>query len=289
MGTYFSGGIKMKKITMILAALLVLTVALTGCQPKAVETTTAPVATEAPTTVAAPTDKGEYVDGVYTASYDFSDFRGWRAYLVMTVENGNIVSALGDYKNDNTGALKTEDEAYGTRMAERTNITPKQAYEQLNAATVEAQSADIDVVTGATNSSDSFIKMLKVLVEQAKTGDTTEAIFEQNATYSAKGVADERGWIPEIAITFEGGKIVAVVYDEKNAEGASKSEDEAYNKRMKDASGVSAKEAFTLFNEGLVAKQDPSAVDVVTGATAGYDKFVEIATKALETRIPYKK
>lgn len=93
---------------------------------------------------------------------------------------------------------------------------------------------------------------------------------------------DERGWKQVLEVTFDGDKIVDAKFDYINKDGQLKSEDEEYNKNMKEKSGVSAAEAVVQLAEDLVAKQDPDAVDVVTGATGTSEGFKELAKQAVE-------
>lgn len=93
---------------------------------------------------------------------------------------------------------------------------------------------------------------------------------------------DERGWKQVLEVTFDGDKIVDAKFDYINKDGQLKSEDEEYNQNMKEKSGVSAAEAVVQLAEDLVAKQDPDAVDVVTGATGTSEGFKELAKQAVE-------
>lgn len=279
----------MKKHLVFLVAIIAIAMAFTGCQPKpteAVEETTAAAATEAVTEAVG--EAGAYVDGTYYATYSHSDQRGWRAFVEMTVEGGKITVAKGDYINAD-GKLKTEDTAYAERMSAKTNVTPAQAFEQLQASVLENQSGAIDAVAGASSSSESYIHMVEGLVEKAKAGDTSELVLEANGDYTATGEADERGWTPAVTLTFENGKIVAVKFDETNADGKAKSTDEDYAKNMSAKTNVTPKDAYEQLQAALVEKQDPAAVDAVTGATSSSSKFVELAQKAIASRVPYKK
>ena len=95
---------------------------------------------------------------------------------------------------------------------------------------------------------------------------------------------DERGWKQVLQVTFDGDEIVDATFDYVNEDGAFKSEDEGYNTSMKEKSGVSAAEAMDALVADLIAKQDPDAVDVVTGATATSEGFVELAKQAVEQK-----
>ena len=51
---------------------------------------------------------------------------------------------------------------------------------------------------------------------------------------------------------------------------------------MKDKVGTGPAEYFKAYNEGLVAKQNPSDVEVLSGATHAHTSFVEYANKLIE-------
>lgn len=278
----------MKKHLLFLVLALAVALAFSGCQPKPAEAVEETTAAETEAVTEAPATEGALVDGSYYATYSHTDTRGWRAFVELTVEGGKITVAKGDYINAD-GKLKTEDTAYAERMKGVTNVAPAEAFEQLQAQVLEKQSAEIDAVAGATHSSESYIHMVEGLIEKAKAGDTSELVLEANGDYTAKGEADERGWTPAITVTFEGGKISAVVFDETNAEDKAKSTDEDYAKMMSDKTKVTPKEAYDQLAAALVEKQDPAAVDAVAGATASSDKFKELAQKAISTRAPYAK
>ncbi len=78
------------------------------------------------------------------------------------------------------------------------------------------------------------------------------------------------------------GKITESNYDYLDADGKSKKDDADYNRNMKDKSGVSAKEYIEKYNEELQAKQNPSDVDVVTGATHSYHSFQNYAEQLVQ-------
>lgn len=51
---------------------------------------------------------------------------------------------------------------------------------------------------------------------------------------------------------------------------------------MKDKMGTGPAEYFKAYNVGLVEKQKPSDVEVVSGATQAHTSFVEYANKLIE-------
>ena len=104
----------------------------------------------------------------------------------------------------------------------------------------------------------------------------------KDGTYKLVSEADKRGWHVEFTIVVEGGKITSSDYDNLNKDGKRKSEDEAYEKQMKDKMGTGPAEYFKAYNIGLVEKQNPSDVEVVSGATQAHTSFVEYANKLIE-------
>ena len=104
----------------------------------------------------------------------------------------------------------------------------------------------------------------------------------KDGTYKLVSEADKRGWHVEFTIVVEGGKIKSSDYDNLNKDGKRKSEDEAYEKQMKDKMGTGTAEYFKAYNIGLVEKQNPKDVEVVSGATQAHTSFVEYANKLIE-------
>lgn len=106
-----------------------------------------------------------------------------------------------------------------------------------------------------------------------------ETVALQDGSYKAEySQADERGWKAFVEVTVAGGQITATTFDYANEEGGLKSTDEAYNSQMKDIAGTSPAEFCPALGEALVAAQDPSKVDVVTGATTSSNDFTTLAT-----------
>ena len=112
-------------------------------------------------------------------------------------------------------------------------------------------------------------------------GEQPSGLVLRDGTYSEKGEADERGWVPEITVTVSGGKITDVVYDEVT--GLKKSEDTGYHEYFKSQKNVDLLAVYDGLQKDLAAKQDVEKVDAVAGATATYNVFKELAAEALAT------
>lgn len=95
-----------------------------------------------------------------------------------------------------------------------------------------------------------------------------------------EGQQDQYGWFPHMRLTFNGDTLTEVYFDYIDDNGAKKSDDEEYNSTMKEKTGVSAKEAQEMLRQNLIAVQNPTAVDIVTGATQTSTEFISMADQA---------
>ncbi|MGP6140759.1 MULTISPECIES: FMN-binding protein [unclassified Jeotgalibaca] len=114
----------------------------------------------------------ELQDGTYTLVQKNLDENGWKVDFTMVVEGGEITESNYDYKNE-AGELKSEDQAYQDRMSEKVGVGPQEYLPELNNQLVEKQDAsEVEVVSGATHSSDMFKEYAQQLIDAAKEGNT---------------------------------------------------------------------------------------------------------------------
>ena len=107
-------------------------------------------------------------DGTWTAEAEKFDDHGWKPNISIQVAEGKITEVAFDYVNED-GQSKKEDEGYNTAMKEKSGTNPKEAFPELEKQLVEKQDVDaVDVVTGATSSSESFKEMAKEALKQAR-------------------------------------------------------------------------------------------------------------------------
>ena len=101
------------------------------------------------------------------------DTRGWKTEFSITVVDGKITESTFDNVNE-AGAKKSEDAEYQANMAEKVGVGPADYFPQLNNQLIETQDPEaVEVVTGATQSSDTFKEYARLLIEAAEAGDTT--------------------------------------------------------------------------------------------------------------------
>ena len=115
-------------------------------------------------------------DGDYTVETAKADDHGYKAKLSIKVSDGKITEAKYNEFNGETNAMKREDKDYNEKMTGVSGIGPAEYEPQLEKALIEKQSSDIDVITGATSSSNQFKKLAEKVLKNAEEGKT-EDIF----------------------------------------------------------------------------------------------------------------
>jgi FMN-binding domain. len=226
-------------------------------------------------------------DGIYSLNETNFDENGWKVRFEMTVKDGKITKSDFNFINE-AGTLKTEDDDYETRMKEKVGVGPKEFIPELNEDLVEEQDAKaVDIVTGATHSSEKFINYAQQLIQASQAGDTTPIEIHNGATLQdgeyrlAEKNLDANGWKKYLNITVQGGSITAVDYNELNADGLKKTEDEGYNSKMSAKTGVGPKEYVPRLIEGLLEHQRAESVDAVSGATSSSKLFKMYAAQLI--------
>lgn len=114
-------------------------------------------------------------DGTFNAEFDKFDDHGWKGQVSITVADGKITDAKFDYVNEE-GALKSEDAEYQATMSSISGVGPAEFTKQYSEAIVEKQSAEVDVVTGATNSQADCKQLVEAALEYANEGKTETAV-----------------------------------------------------------------------------------------------------------------
>ncbi len=116
-------------------------------------------------------------DGYYTAEMaEFS--HGWKEYVCIQVKDDTIVSAEFNAK-DASGFIKAWDNEYMRNMGIVCGSYPNQYTREYVRQLIEEQKdIQVDSVTGATHSGDNFKKLVPVVIEQAKKGDSTTVQVE---------------------------------------------------------------------------------------------------------------
>lgn len=163
----YLGGIKMKKIVaLILSVLLVLSLSACGSKD-----TTEPSNTTPGTSTTTPADKpteeaGQYKDGVYPLDGEKGEY-GYNA-VEVTVEGGKI-SKVELKRMNPDGTEVNYDEWTGVEANGTTKPNLKQFREDMASQIIEKQSTEgIDTISGATDSTKSWLELVNKALESAK-------------------------------------------------------------------------------------------------------------------------
>ncbi|WP_270275051.1 extracellular electron transfer flavoprotein PplA [Enterococcus faecalis] len=285
---------KVNKFVKGFAAIALFSLVLAGCGADKKDNTTnsssaASSETKKSTESSAPAKKvagGDLKDGTYKLE-EKNEKNGYRAVFEMTVKDGKITESKYDNINADNKS-KTEDTKYEESMKAKSGVGPKEYIKQLNDSFVKAQSASgVEVVTGATHSSESFQNYAQQLIQAAQAGNTDTIEIDNGATlkdgtYSLKEKNDSNGYHTTFLMTVKDGKVTESNYDNVNADGKSKKDDTEYESKMKDVAGVGPKEYIETLNKEFVkamGEEDgsPAGVEVVTGATHSTHSFINYA------------
>ena len=285
---------KVNKFVKGFAAIALFSLVLAGCGADKKDNTTnsssaASSETKKSTESSAPAKKvagGDLKDGTYKLE-EKNEKNGYRAVFEMTVKDGKITESKYDNINAD-GKSKTEDTKYEESMKAKSGVGPKEYIKQLNDSFVKAQSASgVEVVTGATHSSESFQNYAQQLIQAAQAGNTDTIEIDNGATlkdgtYSLKEKNDSNGYHTTFSMTVKDGKVTESNYDNVNSDGKSKKDDTEYESKMKDVAGVGPKEYIETLNKEFVkamGEEDgsPAGVEVVTGATHSTHSFINYA------------
>ncbi|HFI0076415.1 TPA: FMN-binding protein [Streptococcus suis] len=158
----------MKKTKWMLKSLLVLGAAVTLVACGAKEESTS--SSTAETTTSESSSASAWKDGTYKAESGF-DERGWKFVHEITIEGGKITASTADYE-DKDGNLKSENAEYNATMKEKSGVSSAEATDKLDEELLAAQSADVEVVSGATTTSENFKKSTEALLKAAEEGNT---------------------------------------------------------------------------------------------------------------------
>jgi major membrane immunogen (membrane-anchored lipoprotein) len=227
----------------------------------------------------------DYQDGVYHAIYDRNDVRNWKAFVDITIEDGQIVEVYYDYIND-TDELRSKQQGYIEGFSAANGYTPREGFDELANRLIKEQDIEkVDAVSGATHSSRNFNELSAAALEKAREGDTSDTIVAlyDDGTYRVEADAyDEYGWKPFVELEISDHNITGVNFDSVNEEGKLKSDDAEYRKNMEAVTKTYPQKYQEELEQKLLDKQVISLVDAVTGATTSSTNFTALVEYALD-------
>jgi len=205
-------------------------------------------------------DVEEYADGTYTVASEANE-KGYVEAEVV-IGDGEIEEVTLDEYRD-TGELKGSD--YGLDEWH-------DAMEKLPQRFEEANSPNVDVVSGATSTSEKAIDAVDKALQRAA-GE--EEPFD--GTFMGVSDEDDRGYRGIALVTLENGEIEDVALEEAGEEGEFKDEDYDHEEWAE-----AAAELPERFREANTPE-----VDEYTGATSSSEKWMEAVERALDNASDY--
>jgi major membrane immunogen (membrane-anchored lipoprotein) len=111
-------------------------------------------------------------DGYYSAEAEEFDSYGWKEYISVCVSGGRII--VVEYNAFNkAGFIKSWDMNYMRVMNAVAGIYPNAYTRYYGGKFLEGQGTrDVDTLSGATESHDSFLQLAQAVLENARIGDT---------------------------------------------------------------------------------------------------------------------
>lgn len=109
-------------------------------------------------------------DGYYSAEAAALDSHGWKEFVTICVKSGKIVTVEYNAKNA-SGFVKSWDTHYMRDMNATYHTYPNKYTRQYGSDLLNKQNPDeVDAVTGATHSHDSFQILVRAAIRQADEG-----------------------------------------------------------------------------------------------------------------------
>ena len=122
------------------------------------------------------TEKTGLQDGYYTAqAAEFN--HGWKEYITIMVKDNSIGSVEYNAENE-SGFIKSWDNAYMQTMLHSNGTYPNEYTRNYASQLLSNQQEEIDALTGATSSYNSFKKLAAAVLKQAQKGDSSTVLVD---------------------------------------------------------------------------------------------------------------
>lgn len=119
----------------------------------------------------------QVADGIYRAEYADYNARGYKEFVEITFENGEITDVVFDAVSGVDGTLFSESEEMKVLMQSNTGTYPQKYLEDLVNQYKQNPDADsIDIVAGATESTQAYVVLAKALEKSIRAGYTDTVI-----------------------------------------------------------------------------------------------------------------
>ncbi|MBC3802848.1 hypothetical protein GH808_00125 [Acetobacterium fimetarium] len=222
------------------------------------------------------------VDGHYTASTRYYDNRGYAQKLDIVVKN-NIIAQAEFSEISRSGADRQTLEGPDKTWEDLSPYTLNSLYFRLYNGLILSQTPDeIDVVSGATQTSERFIKLSEAVVAQGMKGDTEPLVLDTFDTYTVVGQTDPDGFQGNMTAAFNGSKLTSLTYDEIRPEdGKSK------RKFTDSANNINYSVLFDTYLHDTITTQSLDAITPENELPPEKVKYMECLRLLKELRLPF--
>lgn len=153
-----------------------------------------------------------YPDGIFRGEFSAFDSSSWKPFLEIMIRGGRIVSASWDEVN-HTNEYKSQNRWYAETMKKHVGMTPSEVANELIDRLVARNAADIDTITGATQTSVRFKRLAEAILENVMAGRMDRTVLPMDDTYSAETERDADNHLVRLTLTFQNNRIVEARLD----------------------------------------------------------------------------
>lgn len=225
---------------------------------------------------------GSLSDGQYSAATKYYDARGYAQQLNIFIKNGVISQTnLKEINKNKADRLTVEgsDATWENLAVANLGALYLRLYNEL----LLSQNPDeIDAVSGATQTSERYVKLSEAILDQAKKGDHEPIKIDTLDTYSITSTPDRDGYQGILQATFKGPTLVSLNYDEIIIE------DGKSKRKSTDSADISEFNAlFDTITETAVNSQSLESPFPANETTPEKAKYGECLRLLRDSRAPF--
>lgn len=154
------------------------------------------------------------IDGQYSAATNYYDARGYGQQLSIAIKNG-LITRVNFQEIDRNKADRLTVEGNDKTWENLAVSNIGALYLRLNNELMLSQKPDeIDAVSGATQTSERYIKLAREILAQAEKGDQEPIKIDTLDTYAIISSPDLEGYQGLLEATFIGSTLTSLSYDE---------------------------------------------------------------------------
>lgn len=114
-------------------------------------------------------------DGTYRAEFADYDALGYKDFVEVVIQDNKVIDVFANAQSGLDGSYKLQNESLRAQMEGISNTYPEKFYTDLaNQYLSNPKASEIEIVAGATESSNNFIILLKALEKALKAGTYPE-------------------------------------------------------------------------------------------------------------------